>query len=188
MMFRKLADLRVGAIGMAVMLVVLGCEQPDSVQEVVAETETAVATQAQENTADSSAAAEGVETDMADDGGENEVITELQITDVIVGDGETAEAGQNIIVHYTGWLYDPTQPENKGTKFDSSVDRGQPFSFPLGAGRVIQGWDQGFGGMQIGGKRILIIPSDMGYGARGAGADIPPNATLLFEVDLLGIQ
>jgi len=115
-------------------------------------------------------------------------ITELQITDVVDGDGATAEAGQNVVVHYTGWLYDPSQPENKGEKFDSSVDRGQPFSFPLGAGRVIRGWDEGFAGMQIGGKRILVIPPDMGYGASGAGGAIPPNATLMFEVDLLEIQ
>ena len=115
-------------------------------------------------------------------------ITELQITDVTNGDGATAEAGQTVVVHYTGWLYDPSQPDNKGTKFDSSVDRGDPFSFPLGAGRVIRGWDEGFAGMQIGGKRILIIPPDMGYGERGAGGAIPPNATLMFEVDLLEIQ
>jgi len=115
-------------------------------------------------------------------------ITELQITDVVAGDGATAEAGQNVVVHYTGWLYDPSQPDNKGEKFDSSVDRGQPFSFPLGAGRVIRGWDEGFAGMQIGGKRILVIPPDMGYGASGAGSAIPPNATLMFEVDLLEIQ
>jgi len=115
-------------------------------------------------------------------------ITELQITDVVDGDGTTAEAGQTVVVHYTGWLYDPSQPENKGEKFDSSVDRGQPFSFPLGAGRVIRGWDEGFAGMQIGGKRILVIPPEMGYGASGAGGVIPPNATLMFEVDLLEIQ
>ncbi len=115
-------------------------------------------------------------------------ITELQITDIVDGDGPTAEAGQNVVVHYTGWLYDPSQPDNKGTKFDSSVDRGEPFSFPLGKGRVIRGWDEGFAGMQIGGKRILVIPPDMGYGARGAGGAIPPNATLMFEVDLLDIQ
>lgn len=114
--------------------------------------------------------------------------TELQITDVVNGDGPTAEAGQKVIVHYTGWLYDPGQPDNKGEKFDSSVDRGEPFSFPLGTGRVIRGWDEGFAGMQIGGKRILIIPPDMGYGARGAGDAIPPNATLMFEVELLDIQ
>ena len=115
-------------------------------------------------------------------------ITELQITDVTSGDGATAESGQTVVVHYTGWLYDPSQPDNKGTKFDSSVDRGDPFSFPLGAGQVIRGWDEGFAGMQIGGKRILVIPSDMGYGTRGAGGVIPPNATLMFEVDLLEIQ
>lgn len=117
-----------------------------------------------------------------------EVITELQITDVVEGDGATANAGQQIVVHYTGWLYDPSQPENKGEKFDSSVDRGDPFVFPLGAGRVIRGWDEGFAGMQIGGKRILVIPPAMGYGERGAGGVIPPNATLMFEVDLLEIQ
>jgi len=119
---------------------------------------------------------------------DNSVITELQITDVVNGDGATAAAGQTVIVHYTGWLYDPGQPENKGEKFDSSVDRGDPFSFPLGAGRVIRGWDEGFAGMQIGGKRILVIPPEMGYGERGAGGTIPPNATLMFEVELLDIQ
>jgi FKBP-type peptidyl-prolyl cis-trans isomerase FkpA len=117
-----------------------------------------------------------------------EAITELQMTDVVQGEGATASAGQEVVVHYTGWLYDPSQPENKGEKFDSSVDRGEPFIFPLGAGRVIQGWDEGFAGMQIGGKRILIIPPEMGYGARGAGGVIPPNATLLFEVDLLEVR
>jgi FKBP-type peptidyl-prolyl cis-trans isomerase FkpA len=117
-----------------------------------------------------------------------EVITELQITDVVQGEGATASAGQEVVVHYTGWLYDPSQPENKGEKFDSSVDRGDPFIVPLGAGRVIRGWDEGFAGMQIGGKRILIIPPEMGYGARGAGGVIPPNATLMFEVDLLEIR
>jgi FKBP-type peptidyl-prolyl cis-trans isomerase FkpA len=117
-----------------------------------------------------------------------EVITELQITDVVQGEGATANPGQEIVVHYTGWLYDPGQPENKGEKFDSSVDRADPFIFALGAGRVIRGWDEGFAGMQIGGKRILIIPPEMGYGARGAGGVIPPNATLLFEVDLLEVR
>ena len=115
-------------------------------------------------------------------------ITELMITDLSTGNGATAAAGQTVIVHYTGWLYDPSQPDNKGTQFDSSVDRGQPFSFPLGGGRVIRGWDEGVAGMQIGGKRVLIIPPDMGYGARGAGGVIPPNATLLFEVELLGVN
>ena len=115
-------------------------------------------------------------------------ITGLQITDVIDGDGLTAEAGQEVVVHYTGWLYDPEEPKNRGEKFDSSVDRGDPFSFPLGAGRVIRGWDEGFAGMRIGGKRVLVIPPDMGYGARGAGVVIPPHATLMFEVELLDIK
>jgi FKBP-type peptidyl-prolyl cis-trans isomerase FkpA len=127
------------------------------------------------------------ETGMSDNAADSG-ITELQITDVVNGDGATAQAGQEVIVHYTGWLYDTSQPDNKGAKFDSSVDRGDPFSFPLGAGRVIQGWDQGFAGMQIGGKRILVIPPEMGYGASGAGGAIPPNATLIFEVELLEIR
>ena len=104
------------------------------------------------------------------------------------GDGATAQAGQTVVVHYTGWLYDPDSPDNKGTKFDSSLDRGQPFSFPLGGGRVIRGWDEGFAGMQVGGKRLLVIPPDMAYGDRGAGGVIPPNATLIFEVELLSLQ
>ena len=116
------------------------------------------------------------------------MITELQIIDVVSGDGATAAAGQDVVVHYTGWLYDPAAPENKGSKFDSSVDRGQPFVFPLGGGRVIKGWDEGVAGMQVGGKRVLIIPPAMAYGERGAGGAIPPNATLVFEVELLGIQ
>jgi len=115
-------------------------------------------------------------------------VTELQVTDVVKGEGATANAGQDVVVHYTGWLYQPGEPDNKGKKFDSSLDRGQPFVFPLGGGRVIQGWDQGVAGMQVGGKRLLVIPPEMGYGAAGAGGVIPPNATLIFEVDLLEIQ
>jgi FKBP-type peptidyl-prolyl cis-trans isomerase FkpA len=115
-------------------------------------------------------------------------ITELQKNDTVVGTGREAEPGFNVSVHYTGWLYDEKAADHKGKKFDSSVDRGQPFKFDLGAGQVIQGWDEGFAGMKIGGKRTLIIPAEMGYGARGAGGVIPPNATLIFDVELLDIK
>ncbi len=105
----------------------------------------------------------------------------LEIEDQIVGDGEEAVAGQTVEVHYTGWLTD-------GTKFDSSHDRNQTFSFKLGAGQVIAGWDQGVAGMKIGGARKLTIPPEMGYGERGAGGVIPPNATLVFKVELIGLS
>jgi FKBP-type peptidyl-prolyl cis-trans isomerase FkpA len=105
----------------------------------------------------------------------------LKYTDDTVGTGTVATAGKTAVVHYTGWLLD-------GTKFDSSVDRNQPFSFPLGAGQVIKGWDEGVQGMKVGGKRTLIIPPSLGYGARGAGNVIPPNATLKFEVQLLDVK
>ncbi|MEZ5853059.1 MAG: FKBP-type peptidyl-prolyl cis-trans isomerase [Hyphomicrobiaceae bacterium] len=109
----------------------------------------------------------------------------LQITDSTVGTGATPAKGQRCSMHYTGWLY---QDGKKGAKFDSSVDRGQPFEFILGVGQVIKGWDEGVASMKVGGKRSLIIPPDLGYGARGAGGVIPPNATLLFEVELLGVK
>jgi FKBP-type peptidyl-prolyl cis-trans isomerase FkpA len=108
----------------------------------------------------------------------------LQYEDTVEGTGAEAKAGQNVTVHYTGWLY---QDGAKGAKFDSSKDRREPFVFPLGAGHVIRGWDEGVQGMKIGGTRMLIIPAALGYGARGAGGVIPPNATLLFEVELLGV-
>lgn len=113
--------------------------------------------------------------------GETVTASGLKYVDQVVGAGDIAVAGKTVSVHYTGWL------EN-GKKFDSSVDRGQPFSFPLGAGRVIKGWDEGVQGMKIGGKRKLTIPSDLGYGSRGAGGVIPPNATLIFDVELLGVR
>ena len=105
-----------------------------------------------------------------------------------VGNGSEAVAGTRVTVHYTGWLFDTTKPENKGRKFDSSRDRNDPFTFRLGAGEVITGWDQGVAGMKVGGQRVLTIPADMGYGSRGAGGVIPPNATLLFDVELIDVK
>ena len=115
-------------------------------------------------------------------------VTELKKIDSKQGAGAEAVAGKVVIVHYTGWLYDPNVPDGHGKKFDSSVDRGQPFDFPLGGGRVIKGWDEGVAGMKVGGKRTLVIPPAMGYGARGAGGVIPPNATLVFDVELLEVK
>jgi FKBP-type peptidyl-prolyl cis-trans isomerase len=115
-------------------------------------------------------------------------MTELIKTDVKLGKGDLATAGKNVSVHYTGWLYDADAPDHHGQKFDSSHDRNEPFEFTLGAGQVIQGWDQGVAGMQVGGERTLIIPPNMGYGARGAGGAIPPNATLVFDVELLDVH
>ena len=112
----------------------------------------------------------------------------LQYDDTRIGSGESARAGQQVQVHYTGWLHDAAQPDARGRKFDSSKDRGQPFAFGLGAGQVIAGWDEGVQGMQVGGTRVLLIPPQLGYGARGAGGVIPPNATLVFEVELLAVK
>jgi peptidylprolyl isomerase len=109
----------------------------------------------------------------------------LKIQDTKVGTGATPKAGQTCVMHYTGWLYENGA---KGQKFDSSHDRGQPFEFPIGQGRVIKGWDEGVATMKVGGKRTLIIPPELGYGARGAGGVIPPNATLMFEVELLAVK
>ena len=109
----------------------------------------------------------------------------LQIIDTKVGTGASPRPNQTAVVHYTGWLYTNGA---KGQKFDSSVDRGEPFEFPVGQGRVIKGWDEGVATMKIGGKRTLIVPPGLGYGARGAGGAIPPNATLMFDVELLGVK
>ncbi|HRN87566.1 FKBP-type peptidyl-prolyl cis-trans isomerase [Hyphomicrobium sp.] len=109
----------------------------------------------------------------------------LKIVDTEVGSGEQPKTGQTAVVHYTGWLYENGE---KGTKFDSSVDRGQPFGFKIGTGQVIRGWDEGVATMKVGGKRTLILPPELGYGASGAGGVIPPNATLIFDVELLEIQ
>ncbi len=115
-------------------------------------------------------------------------VLELQKIDTLVGTGREAEPGFNVTVHYTGWLFDAKAEGEKGKKLDSSLDRKEPFVFFLGGGQVIQGWDEGFAGMKIGGKRTLLIPAAMGYGARGAGGVIPPNADLVFEVELLDVK
>ena len=115
-------------------------------------------------------------------------ITKLVKTDNKLGAGDKATAGREVAVHYTGWLYDVSAAGNKGKKFDSSRDRGAPIEFQLGAGMVIDGWEQGIEGMKVGGQRTLIIPPHLGYGARGAPGAIPPNATLLFDVELMGVR
>jgi FKBP-type peptidyl-prolyl cis-trans isomerase FkpA len=112
---------------------------------------------------------------------------DFTMTDTVVGKGKEAVTGKTVEVNYTGWLHDPKADKQRGKQFDSSIGRG-PFSFPLGGGRVIKGWDVGVAGMKVGGKRTLVIPPDMGYGSRGAGGVIPPNATLVFDVELLDVK
>ena len=119
---------------------------------------------------------------------EENKMTEFTKIDSQLGEGREAEKGLTITVHYSGWIYDENEDDKKGNKFDSSKDRNEPFTFVLGVGQVIKGWDDGFAGMKIGGTRTIIIPSEMGYGSRGAGSVIPPNADLIFDVELLGIQ
>ena len=116
------------------------------------------------------------------------MVTELKKIDVKQGTGAEAVSGKPVLVQYTGWLYDPSKPDQKGNKFDSSRDRGVPFGFIIGAGRVIKGWDEGVAGMKVGGQRTLIIPPGMAYGERGAGGVIPPNATLIFDVELVEVK
>jgi FKBP-type peptidyl-prolyl cis-trans isomerase len=115
-------------------------------------------------------------------------VAELLKTDARAGTGAEAVSGRVVTVHYTGWLYEESAADKKGRKFDSSRERNEPFSFNLGAGEVISGWDQGVAGMKVGGQRTLTIPPQMGYGARGAGGVIPPNATLVFDVELLAVK
>lgn len=115
-------------------------------------------------------------------------ITQLQIAEVKVGTGAEPRQGQRVVVHYTGWLYHPSNEGHKGQKFDSSRDRNEPFEFAIGRGEVIPGWDQGVMGMKVGGQRTLTIPPDLAYGARGAGGVIPGNATLVFDVELLDLR
>jgi FKBP-type peptidyl-prolyl cis-trans isomerase FkpA len=115
-------------------------------------------------------------------------VAELQRIDEKTGTGAIATSGSDVTVHYTGWLYDEKAKDMRGEKFDSSVDRGEPFTFLLGGGQVIRGWDEGVAGMRVGGKRRLLIPSYFGYGSDGAGGVIPPNASLVFEVELLAVK
>jgi FKBP-type peptidyl-prolyl cis-trans isomerase len=115
-------------------------------------------------------------------------VAQLQVTDLVVGSGAEAVAGSRVTVHYSGWLYDPSQPDAKGRPFDSSRESGRPFTFALGAGQVIAGWDRGVQGMKAGGQRRLVIPHDLAYGERGAGGVIPPRATLVFDVELLDVR
>ncbi|MEW5836640.1 MAG: FKBP-type peptidyl-prolyl cis-trans isomerase [Pseudomonadota bacterium] len=115
-------------------------------------------------------------------------IPAMQSIDTVVGTGPVAKAGDTVEVNYTGWLYDPKAPDHHGKKFDASQDHGGTFTFPLGAGQVIKGWDEGVAGMHVGGKRTLLIPSSMGYGSRGAGGVIPPSAALVFDVELVSIK
>jgi FKBP-type peptidyl-prolyl cis-trans isomerase FkpA len=115
-------------------------------------------------------------------------VMQLQKIEVKPGTGAEATPGKAVIVHYTGWLYDPAAPQQRGKKFDSSRDRQVPFGFMLGAGKVIKGWDEGVAGMKVGGQRTLIIPADMAYGSQGAGGVIPPNATLIFDVELIDVK
>jgi FKBP-type peptidyl-prolyl cis-trans isomerase FkpA len=115
-------------------------------------------------------------------------VSKFEITDTKVGAGAAATSGTEVTVHYTGWLYDANAADHHGKKFDSSRDRREPFAFRLGAGMVIKGWDEGVAGMNVGGARTLVIPADLGYGARGAGGVIPPNATLVFDVELLDVR
>lgn len=115
-------------------------------------------------------------------------VASLEVTDVVAGTGAAAVPGSRVTVHYSGWLYDHARPAQKGRAFDSSRDGGKPFSFELGRGQVIDGWDQGVAGMRVGGQRRLVIPADLAYGASGAGGVIPPGATLVFDVELLDVQ
>ena len=117
----------------------------------------------------------------------NGQVDKLTTIDHVVGTGTEAKAGMDVLVHYTGWVYDQDAKDHHGKKFDSSRDAGPPFSFRLGAGHVIKGWDQGVAGMRVGGTRTLLIPAALGYGAKGAGDDIPPNASLVFDVELIGV-
>lgn len=159
-MIRRFSFLAVAAV-----IFMSACSSPDTI-----------------STEDSSA--EGVS---ADDSGMITTSTGLKYQITTPGDGATIRNGDTAFMHYTGWLFDEAAPDNKGTQFDSSLDRGQPLDFTLGSGRVIEGWDEGIVGMKVGEKRTLIIPPELGYGSRGAPGAIPPNTTILFDIELVNI-
>ena len=167
--------LRSLGLAVAVALLAAGCNETTEKNTSTAQTEVgATSTGAAPSAATPAPEAAG--------GKVHKLASGLQYEDMVVGSGKMAEPGMNVSVHYTGWLNDEAK-----TKFDSSLDRGQPFTFQLGGGQVIPGWDQGVAGMKVGGRRQLTIPPDLGYGARGAGGVIPPNATLTFEIELIAI-
>lgn len=177
-MSTRLSRLLAAALMLALVFSLAGCSKSDNSS---ATSSSQAATTEQPVTTDQSAGTAGQ--DASADAGPGKVadVTELKIEDLKVGTGAEAVAGKTVTVNYTGWLTD-------GTKFDSSLDSGQPFSFVLGTGYVIPGWDQGVAGMKVGGKRRLTVPPALGYGANGAGGVIPPNATLVFDVELLNVQ
>jgi FKBP-type peptidyl-prolyl cis-trans isomerase FkpA len=164
----------------AAALVLVACDRAEKEPAASAPPETAGATAAETQTPTGVEAAAAAEVPA--------MPAKLEIVDQNVGTGPAIASGQTAVVHYTGWLYDQSAPEQKGTKFDSSRDRDDPFSFDLGQGHVIAGWDQGVAGMQVGGQRRLVIPAELGYGQRGAGGVIPPGATLVFDVELVAIE
>jgi|RhiMethySRZTD1v2_1073278.scaffolds.fasta_scaffold181101_2 FKBP-type peptidyl-prolyl cis-trans isomerase len=170
--------MKLRSLGLAVAVVMLAAGCKEGTQNSSSATQTGVGATV---TGDAPAAA--TPAPEAAGGKVHKLASGLQYEDVVVGSGKMAEPGMNVSVHYTGYLTDEAK-----TKFDSSLDRGQPFQFQLGAGQVIQGWDEGVKGMRIGGKRKLTIPPDLGYGARGASGVIPPNATLLFDVELIDVK
>lgn len=174
----KIRNIIAATSAAALLAVTAGCskeaEQAPPAEEEVAE--------AQTDATEETAVTEAQDTESF------EITTGLSARILRAGDGQVAQAGDNVVVHYTGWLYDEAADNNRGSKFDSSVDRGEHFQFPLGAGRVIKGWDQGVEGMAIGEVRELTIAPEMGYGERGAGNVIPPGATLVFEVELFELQ
>lgn len=172
----KIRNMIAATSAAALLAVMAGCSK--EAEQAPADAAAEAATEATEETAVSDA--QDIEA--------FEITTGLSAKILRAGDGQVAQAGDNVVVHYTGWLYDEAAENNRGSKFDSSVDRGEHFQFPLGAGRVIKGWDQGVEGMAIGEVRELTIAPEMGYGERGAGNVIPPGATLIFEVELFELQ